>query len=40
MIIKERGLRMSLAMVGIILPLAVAAGGLLNWLLRVFDIKL
>jgi ferrous iron transport protein B len=40
MIIKERGLRMSLAMVVIILPAAVAAGGLLNWLLRAFDIKL
>lgn len=40
MIIKERGLRMSIAMVLIILPAAVAAGGLLNWLLRAFDIKL
>lgn len=40
MIIKERGLRLSLAVVAIILPAAVLAGGLLNWILRAFDIKL
>lgn len=40
MMIKERGLRTALAMFVIIVPVAVAAGGLLNWVLRTFDIAL
>jgi ferrous iron transport protein B len=40
MMIKERGLRTSLLMMAIILPLAVAVGGVLNLLLRTFEISL
>jgi ferrous iron transport protein B len=40
MMIKERGLRMSLTMLAIIIPVAVLAGGVLNWILRTFDINI
>jgi ferrous iron transport protein B len=38
MMVKERGLRMSLGILAIITPAAIAAGGLLNWALRAFGI--
>ncbi len=40
MMIKERGIRLSLAMLAVIVPTAVAVGGALNWLLRAFEISL
>lgn len=38
MIIKEMGLRIALVMVAIVFPLAFLGGGLLNWILRTFQI--
>ena len=40
MMIKERGIKLSLIIAIIILPLALAVGGTLNWALRLFDIPL
>jgi ferrous iron transport protein B len=40
MMIKERGLRTSLAIAGFILPFAVLVGGLLNLVLKTFGITL
>lgn len=40
MMIKERGMRMALAIFLIIVPTAVAVGGALNWVLRHFEINL
>ncbi|GAB4387848.1 MAG: ferrous iron transport protein B [Thermodesulfovibrionales bacterium] len=40
MIIKERGVKMALAMLAIVIPTAIAAGGFLNWLLRTIDIRI
>jgi ferrous iron transport protein B len=40
MMIKERGMRLSLAIFFAIIPIAVAVGGVLNWVLRTFDINL
>jgi ferrous iron transport protein B len=40
MMIKERGLKMSLTMLAIILPTAIFFGGLLNWVLRHFSVNL
>jgi ferrous iron transport protein B len=39
-IIKERGLKTAMAVVGFIFPFAFAVGGLLNLVLRVLDVKL
>jgi ferrous iron transport protein B len=39
MMIKERGLKLSLFIFFIIIPIAVLAGGALNWLLRAFAIN-
>ncbi|MBZ0157844.1 MAG: ferrous iron transport protein B [Alphaproteobacteria bacterium] len=40
MIIKERGLRMTLWVVGIVFPGAFLFGGLLNWVLRYFRVQI
>ncbi|MGO9951762.1 MAG: ferrous iron transport protein B [Dissulfurispiraceae bacterium] len=40
MIIKERGLRTTLWIVGIVFPAAFLFGGLLSWLLRFFNVSL
>lgn len=40
MIIKEMGLKTALAMVTIVFPLAFLAGGLLNWILLAFNVRL
>ncbi|HMK57385.1 MAG TPA: ferrous iron transport protein B [Dissulfurispiraceae bacterium] len=40
MIIKERGLRTSLWIVGIVFPIAFLYGGLISWLLRRFNVGL
>jgi ferrous iron transport protein B len=40
MMIKERGAATAFAMLGVIVPLAVAVGGALNWILRTFEISL
>ncbi len=40
MLVKERGLKMSLTMIVIICSLAVFFGGLLNWILRYLDITI
>jgi len=40
MMIKERGIRMALAIFLIIVPTAVTVGGALNWVLRHFEINL
>jgi ferrous iron transport protein B len=40
MMIKERGMKMSLLMLAIIVPLAVVAGGALNLVLRALKIAL
>jgi len=40
MLIKERGLKMALALVAIIFPIAIFFGGLLNWALRYFNISI
>jgi ferrous iron transport protein B len=40
MMIKERGLKMSFTILAIIVPLAVLAGGALNWVLRALNIAL
>lgn len=40
MLIKERGLKMALTMVVIIMPMAIFFGGLLNWILRHFHISI
>jgi len=40
MMIKERGMRTSLIMLGVIIPTAIAVGGALNWMLRTFNIEL
>ena len=40
MMIKERGLRTALYMITFICPIAFAVGGLLNWILRTWNISL
>jgi ferrous iron transport protein B len=40
MIVKERGLRTTLWIVGIVFPAAFLYGGLLSWLLRYFNVSL
>ncbi len=40
MIIKEMGLKVAVAMVTIVFPLAFLAGGLLNWILLAFNVRL
>lgn len=40
MIIKERGLKTALWIIGIVFPTAFIFGGLLNWILRYFDISI
>jgi ferrous iron transport protein B len=40
MLIKERGIKMALTMVAIIFPIAIFFGGLLNWILRHFNISI
>lgn len=40
MMVKERGVKLSLAILFIIIPLAILAGGALNWALRAFNIAL
>jgi ferrous iron transport protein B len=40
MIIKELGMKIALAMAGIVFPLAFLAGGALNWLLITFHVRL
>ena len=40
MLIKERGLKMALTMAAIIFPVAILFGGLLNWILRHFNISI
>jgi ferrous iron transport protein B len=40
MMIKERGIRIAVAMFLIIIPIAVTVGGLLNWVLRALHINL
>jgi ferrous iron transport protein B len=40
MMVKERGLRTALYMVAFIFPFAFAVGGVLNWILRTFQIAL
>lgn len=40
MMIKERGMRASFIMLGIIVPVAITVGGVLNWVLRTFNISL
>ena len=40
MMIKERGMKLSMTILLVILPLAVLAGGALNWVLRAFNISL
>jgi ferrous iron transport protein B len=40
MIIKERGLKAALWIIGIVFPTAFLFGGLLNWILRYFNVSL
>ncbi|MBI4824094.1 MAG: ferrous iron transport protein B [Nitrospirae bacterium] len=40
MMVKEMGLRFALSAIAIILPVAISFGGLLNWALRAFDVKI
>lgn len=40
MLIKERGIKMALTMVAIIVPMAVFFGGFLNWVFRYFRINI
>jgi ferrous iron transport protein B len=40
MIIKERGLKTALFIIGIVFPTALMFGGILNWILRYFKISL
>ncbi len=40
MMIKERGARTTLIMLAVIIPTALTVGGILNWVLRAFDINL
>jgi ferrous iron transport protein B len=40
MMIKERGMKLSMTILLVILPLAMLAGGALNWVLRAFNISL
>lgn len=40
MIVKERGLKTALYIIGIVFPTALMFGGILNWILRYFDITL
>jgi ferrous iron transport protein B len=40
MMIKERGMRLALIIFFIVIPIAVAVGGSLNWVLRTFNIQL
>ncbi|MEJ2325059.1 MAG: ferrous iron transport protein B, partial [Nitrospirota bacterium] len=39
MMIKERGMKLSMTILLVILPLAMLAGGALNWVLRAFNIS-
>jgi ferrous iron transport protein B len=38
MMIKERGMKLSMTIILVILPLAILAGGTLNWVMRAFNI--
>lgn len=38
MIVKERGLKTALGIVAVVFPFAFLGGGLLNWILRVFNV--
>lgn len=40
MMIKERGLRTALGMMALIVPVAIASGGILNWILRTLNINI
>ncbi|MDH4164695.1 MAG: ferrous iron transport protein B [Nitrospirota bacterium] len=40
MMVKERGMRMAIAMTAFIFPFAFGIGGILNWILRTFQIAL
>ncbi|MEW6002479.1 MAG: ferrous iron transport protein B [Nitrospirota bacterium] len=40
MMTKERGLKMALVIVAIIFPTAIFFGGLLNWILKVFNVSI
>lgn len=40
MMVKERGMRTAIAMTAFIFPFAFAVGGVLNWLLHAFNIRL
>lgn len=40
MIVKERGLKTALCIIGIVFPTALIFGGILNWILRYFNILL
>jgi ferrous iron transport protein B len=40
MMIKENGLKMALTIVAIIFPIAIFFGGLLNWILRFFNVSI
>ncbi|MBI1987274.1 MAG: ferrous iron transport protein B [Nitrospinae bacterium] len=40
MIVKEKGLKVALAMAGFIFPFAILVGGMLNWLLRWMQVQL
>jgi ferrous iron transport protein B len=40
MMVKERGIKTALYMAGFIFPFAFGVGGVLNWLLRTFEVSL
>jgi ferrous iron transport protein B len=40
MMIKERGMKLAVAMLLIILPTAIAVGGAMNWVLKTFNVSL
>jgi ferrous iron transport protein B len=40
MMVKERGMKTALSMTAFIIPFAFGVGGVLNWVLRTFDIQL
>ncbi|MDP1758546.1 MAG: hypothetical protein Q8K77_01945, partial [Thermodesulfovibrionales bacterium] len=38
MIVKERGMKTALGIVAVVFPFAFLGGGLLNWILRAFNV--
>lgn len=40
MIIKERGIKTALSIIAIVFPVAFLGGGMLNWILRIFNVTL